>query len=305
MKNRIKGSIFGSFFGSFFAVVAMLTFAAAAAAQQQGSAGDTVDPYYPALRNKPIPRTADGKPDLSGFWAEWRRVAGLPGPVGRAAAARQREIEASFPLPKESEPMALTPWAAERHVYNKDPLYDRGDRVRNELDPSSHCFPAGTARLGPPFQILQTPGKVFIIYEANHEVRQIFMEGREHPRNLELTWNGHSIGRWDGDTLVVDTIGIRDESWLDQGGHEHSTQLHVVERLRRVDAETLEIERTLTDPIALAKPFTTRVALKFAPDKDLDENVATDCTQFMMRKPAFGEGAGGLMGISEPPAGGY
>ena len=90
-------------------------------------------------------------------------------------------------------------------------------------------------------------------------------------------------------------------------GHEHSTQLHIVERIRRIDAETLEIERTFSDPIALAKPFTMDVVLKLSPDKDLDDNIngGYDCTQFMMRKPAFGEGIGGVMGISEPPAGEY
>jgi len=154
-------------------------------------------------------------------------------------------------------------------------------------------------------EIIQTPGKVMLLFQYHHEVRHIFTDGREHPKNLELTWNGHSIGRWDGDTLVVDTIGIRDESWLDSGGHEHSTQLHVVERYRRVDAETLEVERTLTDPIALAEPFTTSVVLKLSPARDMDENIdgVYDCTQFMMRKSAFGEGVGGVMGISELPAG--
>ena len=281
--------------GSIFVVVAVLAFSGvvlAQTAQQSGAAGVAADPYYPTLRNKPIPRTPDGKPDLSGFWAEWRRVAGLPGPVGRAAAARQREIEASFPAPR-SEPTALTPWGAERHLYNKDPLYDRGDRVRNELDPSSHCFPAGTARLGAPFQILPTPGKVFIIYEANHEVRQIFMDGREHPEDLELTWNGHSIGRWDGDTLVVDTIGMRDEPLLDSAGHVHSTELRIVERIRRLAYDVLEIEKMLTDPKTLAKPYRRHTTYPLAPsDWDLLEDV--QCEGKYRRGIWFGEGPAGL-----------
>ena len=220
--------------------------------------------------------------------------------------------------------MELTKWGRDKFNWNRSPeaannpgVY-RGQHARVDQDPVYHCYPAGLVRLGPPrdmfslgsgrrgvIEIIQTTGKVIILFQFQHEVRQIYTDGREHPKNLELTWNGHSIGRWDGDTLVVDTIGIRDESWLDTGGHEHSTQLHVVERFRRVDADTLEIERTLTDPIALAKPFTVRVVLQFSPDKDLDDNVGYDCTQFMVRKPAFGEGEGGLMGISEPPAGGY
>ncbi len=248
-----------------------------------------------------IPRTPDGKPDLSGTW--------FPGRLTGGEVADEHSGKGR---------MELTKWGRDKFNWNRAPeaanapgVY-RGQHVRVDQDPAYHCYPPGLVRLGPPLniiqgrgpiEIIQTPGKVMLLFQYQHEVRHIFTDGREHPKNLELTWNGHSVGRWDGDMLVVDTIGIRDESWLDQGGHEHSTQLHVVERLRRVDAETLEIERTLTDPIALAKPFTTRVALKFSPDRDLDENMATDCTQFMMRKSAFGEGIGGVMGISEPPAG--
>ena len=292
MKNRIKGSIFGSFFGSFFAVVAMLTFAVAAAAQQQGSAGDTVDPYYPALRNKPIPRTADGKPDLYGFWAEWRRVTGLPGPVGAAAAARQKDIEARFPAP-EQEPMVLTAWAEERHLYNKDPLYHNGDRVRNELDPSSHCFPAGAARIGAPFEIVHTPREIFILYEDNHEIRQIFMDGRKHPEEMDLTWNGYAIGRWDGDTLVVETIGLREETLLDGAGHVHTSGMRMVERIRRITYDALEIEKTLTDPKALAKPYTTRRTYILAPpDWDILEDIT--CEHKFQRGIWYGEGPSGL-----------
>jgi len=217
--------------------------------------------------------------------------------------------------------MELTKWGNDKFNWNRGPesanapgVY-RGQIVRLDQDPLYHCYPAGLVRLGPPrfiivggsraepvmIEILQTPSKVILLFEYHHEVRYIYTDGREHPKNLELTWNGHSIGRWDGDTLVVDTIGIREESWLDTGGHEHSTQLHVVERFRHVDADHLELERTLTDPIALAKPFTTHIVLRLSPDKDLDENVRVDCNQYMMRKPSFGEGIGGVMGISEQP----
>ena len=100
---------------------------------------------------------------------------------------------------------------------------------------------------------------------------------------------------------MVNTVGLRDETWLTSDGHEHSTQLHVVERFRRVDAETLEIERSFTDPIALAKPYQGRFVLNLRPDYDLDENRSVnDCSHLMVRKPAFGKGMGGLLGISEP-----
>jgi hypothetical protein len=147
-----------------------------------------------------------------------------------------------------------------------------------------------------------------MLYSYRNSVRHIYTDGREHPKNPEAAWMGHSVGKWDGDTLVVDTVGLRDEAWLDTGGHEFSPELRVVERFRRLDNNTLEIERTLTDPIALAKPFVIRISLKSRPDQDLNENQdgrQYDCTQFMVRKPAFGEGEGGLLGINEPAAGKY
>ena len=250
-----------------------------------------------------------GKPDLSGTWFGGGQTTGgqMAGQTGSKGT------------------MELTKWGNDKFTWNRGPesanapgVY-RGQIVRLDQDPLYHCYPAGLVRLGPPrfiivggsraepvtIEILQTPSKLILLFEYHHEVRYIYTDGREHPKNLELTWNGHSIGRWDGDTLVVDTIGLRDESWLDSGGHEHSTQMRVVERFRRVDAESLEIERTLTDPVALAKPFTTTVSLKLSPDKDLDENIngVYDCSQFMMRKPAFGDGINTVLGISEPPEG--
>jgi hypothetical protein len=165
-------------------------------------------------------------------------------------------------------------------------------------------------RLGPPndfddfgvneVELLQTEDMMIMVFERRNSIRYIYLDGRPHPRIVEPTWNGHSIGRWDGDTLVVDTVGLRDEAWINSEGHEHSTELHVVERFRRVDAETLEIERTLTDPLALEEPYTHTVTVTLAPEEELNENGANnDCTQYMVRKPAFGEGTNGLLGISE------
>ena len=216
--------------------------------------------------------------------------------------------------------MELTKWGQEKFIWNRGPtsaltpgVYG-GQAPRVDQDPVYHCYPPGLVRLGPPrdtvgnggssVEILQTPGKLIMIYQYRNAVRYIYTDGREHSKNLQLTWNGHSIGKWDGDTLVVDTVGLRDESWLDSAGHEHSAQLRVVERFRRLDAGSLEIVRTLTDPIALAKPYTRRVVLRLNPNYDLNENMdgkQYDCSQFMVRKPAFGEGEGGPLGIADHP----
>ena len=247
-------------------------------------------PRPQAATTKSIPRTADGKPDLSGTWS-------YSGGGGLA-------------------PMLLTAWGIERFNYNKVP---KGSGARPELDPILHCYRPGLARIGPPLQvpgppyaervpstlgaieIVRAPHKLMVIYEYNHEVRSIFTDGRPHPKDLEATgalrWNGHSIGSWDGDTLTVDTVGLRNESWLDNQGHEFSTQMHVVERFRRIDAGTLEIERTLTDPVALAKPYVTRVTLKLTPNLTFQENVT--CNQYYERHAFYGDDT--VMGINEHP----
>jgi hypothetical protein len=238
----------------------------------------------------PAPRTADGQPELSGTWTP--------------AGAGQRHIE-----------LDMTTWGDAQYLWNTEPIIHQGyyepiERQRIELDPIFHCFPPGLVRLGPPadtvgggggLEIIQTPGLVTMIFQRRNAIRFIYTDGREHPRPLELTWNGHSIGRWEGDTLVVDTVGIRDEGWITSDGHEHSMHLHVVERFRRVDAGTLEIERTLSDPIALAKPYTGRTVLRLSPQFTLNDNGNNDCTQYMVRKPGFGKGMNGLLGISEQP----
>jgi hypothetical protein len=133
---------------------------------------------------------------------------------------------------------------------------------------------------------LQTPKKLFVFYENDNMVRQIFTDGRKHPESLELTWEGHSIGQWDGDTLVADTIGMRDETWIDDDGHVHSDQLHMVERVRRIDYNTLQIDLTLNDPKALEKPWTEHIFRKLRPDWDIREDMR--CTEHI-KKGIYGD----------------
>lgn len=283
---------------------AALTFFAGQLLAQRSNRGPAPPPTGEA---KPAPRSANGTPDLSGMWVGGSQTEG-----GKFAV----QVD-------EKGNMDLTRWGQEKITWNRGPenasapgVY-RGQHVRIEYDPLYHCYPPGLIRLGPPMMIISggsgtaavvmefihTPGKLMIVYQYRNSVRHIYLDGREHPKNVELSWNGHSVGKWEGDTLVVDTVGLRDESWLDTGGHEHSTDLHVVERFRRTDERTLEIERTLTDPVALAKPFTTKVTLYIRPEMDINENMdgrQFDCTQFMVRKPFFGEGDNGLLGVGEP-----
>jgi hypothetical protein len=222
--------------------------------------------------------------------------------------------------------MQLTAWGMKAFNYNKLP---EGNGARPEYDPILHCYRPGLARLGPPLLVpaestvvridgedLPPPGgpaamdailiryapkRVWLIYQYNEESRQIFTDGRGHPEVdpddlATLWWNGYSTGTWDGETFVVTTTNLRNETWLDNLGHENR-ELKIVERFRRVDAETLEIDRTLTDPIALASPYTTSATLKLSPNLAFQENVI--CGQYYIRKFAFGYD--GLMGINIHP----
>jgi len=116
-----------------------------------------------------------------------------------------------------------------------------------------------------------------IVFEDDNMVRQIYTDGRKHPDSLELTWEGNSVGHWEGNALVVDTVGFRPETWIDDNGHVHSDKLHMVERIQRIDFNTLQIDLTLDDPKALEKPWTEHIFRKLRPDWDIREDVR--CTE--------------------------
>jgi hypothetical protein len=151
-------------------------------------------------------------------------------------------------------------------------------------DPTLSCFPPGVPRimLMPfPVQIVQMRNEIVMIFEYDHFVRQIYMNRREHPKNLDSTWMGDSIGSWDGDTLVVDTTGLNDKTWLDQAGHPHSSALHVVERLRRAGPDTLVDDITVDDTRAYTKSWGGRQTFVLKPSWRLSEYVCADNINFL------------------------
>ncbi len=203
----------------------------------------------------PTPRLEDGTVDLSGVW------------MGNQA--NSGDISVGL---KEGE-VKMLPWAQE--------VYDH--RLAND-DPEVSCLPAGIPRGAPyPWRILQTPTHYFILYEGNiHSYRQIFMDGRPHPdaEDLDPTWYGHSIGHWEGDTLVVDTVGFNDLFWFDFKGHPHTEQLHTVERFTRVDLGKIQMEVLIDDPGTYEEPFTTQgTARLMPPDAELIEYICQENNQ--------------------------
>ncbi len=171
----------------------------------------------------------------------------------------------------------LLPWAAERYRTAK-PGYGPHASA-NSQDPVLNCLPPGVPRilLMPfPMQIAQVPGEVLMIFEYDHFLRTIYTDGRPHPKDLDPTWMGDSIGKWDGETLVVDTVGFNDKTWLDMVGHPHSEALHLSERIRRVDHDTLRDDLTISDPKAYTKPWTGQQIFELKPSWHLGEYVCED-----------------------------
>lgn len=208
------------------------------------------------------PRAAEGHPDLSGVW----NGATIGGPYIKV------EDERAALLPARDG--ALVNFERDntlirRSIPNK-PLYkpefwekvQKLDQNGNTEDPSYGCMPAGVPRMGPPAKIVQTPAEMIFLYTSGaaqgwgDQYRVIPMDGRPHTplQDLDGTWKGESLGHWEGDTLVVDSIGFNDTSWLDIGGYFHSENMHVIERLHR-DGSTLTWQATVEDPDVLLKPW--------------------------------------------------
>ena len=199
----------------------------------------------------PLPRQANGRPDLTGLWLR-----------------REGTTNISQGLPK-GETMPLRPETLKRM-----------QALQAKDDPQTNCLPLPTPRGNPyPFRMVETPTHLFIINESMHGYRQVFMDGRKHPEDLDPTWHGHSIGRWEGDTLVVDTVGFNDLTWFDNYGHLHSDKMRVVERFTRTDLGTLRMEILIDDLVAYTRPFTLTFIAYLMPDQELMEYMCEENNQ--------------------------
>jgi len=201
---------------------------------------DLISPHATPIG--PTPRAADGKPDLSGVWYA------------------QRPVD-----PGQPEPL---PWV--------DALL-RERAANNSKDaPGAHCLTRGVTAAGAlfPYKLVQTPTLLVMLFEDDiPSHRQVFLDGRGHPKDPNPSWMGHSIGRWEGDVLVIDTVGFNDRSWLDPQGHPHTEKMRVTERLRRPDLGHLEIEFTIDDPGAYKKPWTIKRIADLDPGDEVGEYV--------------------------------
>ena len=248
--------------------------------------------------NAPTPRTADGKVDFSGIWQPGRGgggggqrggAAGQRGAQGAGAAGAATTpapAPAAAPAPADGPPVAtfgnagsgfkeglpLQPWAAD--------LIKKRQADNSKDNPDAHCLPMGFMQFHnhpEPNKIIQTPDVLAIIYEANEGLRQIYTDGRSlPPKDAEPWWYGYSVGKWEGDTLVVETTGFIDGIWLDVRGTPLTDAGRVIERFRRPRYGALEIDITIDDPKAYTKPWTVRVNQRLLGDTELIEFICQE-----------------------------
>jgi len=147
------------------------------------------------------------------------------------------------------------------------------------VSPISHCLPEGMplVEMAPaPYKIVQTPGATFMLYERDTTYRQIYTDGRKLPRDPQPTWLGYSVGRWEGDIFVVESIGFNDRGWLDARAHGHSEALRLTERFHRLDFGHMELQLTFDDPKTYTRPFTVTLKQRLIPDSDLLESFCAE-----------------------------
>jgi len=215
------------------------------------------------------PKARDGKPDLSGIWLP-DNTPGVKGTNGEPLPGHF--ISVTWGIKDEAVPSTPEGAAAFRR--------NLADNEKN--DPISTCHPIGvpsTDTVPAPYKIVQMPGLIVILSEADTAWRQIFTDGRKHAETTIPSWMGYSVGRWEGDTLVVETTGFNDKSWLDRIGHTHSDALHVVERFHRKDLGHMDVTVTIEDPKTFTRPVTFTQPTTLKPDGDLLEYFCTDNEQ--------------------------
>ncbi len=162
-------------------------------------------------------------------------------------------------------------WARQRFLENK---------ASKQNDTASRCLPPGVPRImfqARPFEIVQAANRILFVYEGGtHVWRQVWMDGRAHPKDPNPNWLGHSTGKWDAETLVVDSVGFNDKTWLDDAGHPHTEQLNVTERLTRIGPAVMKYEVTIDDPGAYARAWTASSMLTFRKGERLAEDICLD-----------------------------
>ena len=249
-------------------LVAALLISCGAANAQPGPA---------AAEAKPVPRAANGKPDLSGIWIATGALLLMEGEEALQAARAQDAALGRAPMPPPEQPPYTKEAEARRQYYLGRQGVD---------DPMARCLLTGVPRITfrpLPFEIVQLPDRTIMLYEIHHAFRIIPTDGRGHPEDMEPTYLGDSIGRWDGDTFVVEVIGFNTNSWLAGVGTVHSESLKVTERFTRDTHDTIRYEVTIEDPEVLTKPWHMYETLRLRPNERLREYECIESNEDLLR----------------------
>lgn len=243
-----------------FAAFALLTFAVPSRAQWPRA----ISPKLPRTAdgkvnlNAPAPRAADGHPDLSGVWEMYNESEMPRLLMNLASDLKPGEVQ-------------MLPWA--------EALYKERQANNSKDHPGAQCLPSGIPEkdtVPAPYKIIQTPGLIVFLYESRTIFRQIFTDGRPLPSDPNPAWQGYSVGHWQGDTLVVETAGFNDKTWLDIAGHPATEDLHVTERFTRRDVGHMDLQIMINDPKAYAKPWVVNTKIRLLPQDDLSESICEE-----------------------------
>jgi len=213
----------------------------------------------------PAPRGAGKRPDLSGLWQTESAPPDLLErliPAASNGAGEEAPSQYFIDIFSDFKPqdVPFRPAAAQSFQQRFDNF--------TKLSPISHCLP--------PYKIVQTPGVTFMLYERDTTYRQVYTDGRKLPADPQPSWLGYSVGKWDGESLLVDTIGFNGRGWLDARAHTHSEALHLTERFHRLDIGHMEVQLTINDPATYTRPFTIKLKQHLLPDTDLLESFCAE-----------------------------
>jgi hypothetical protein len=206
----------------------------------------------------PTPRAADGHPDLSGVWEMY---------------SESDNPKLLINLASDQKPGDVV------FLPDAEALYKERLASNGKDHPGAQCLPSGIPEkdvVPAPYKIVQTPDLIVFLYESRTIFRQVFTDGRPLPRDPNPAWQGYSVGKWDGDTLVVDSAGFNGKNWLDMAGHPSSDALHVTERFTRRDIGRMDLQITINDPKAYAKPWTIAAQVHLLPQDDVSESICEE-----------------------------
>src|SRR5581483_8985534 len=215
----------------------------------------------------PAPRTPDGKPDMTGVW----HLQPVPQTAERTLGSYAGNYTANIFRDMKPEEIPERPAAAKLRI----------ERLKSGTrpNPSVFCLPMGLPVNNFVVEVvkfIQAPKEIVAIYEVDGSYRQIYTDGRPLPKDMSPSWLGYSTAHWDGDTLVVETEGFNDRTWLDMSGHSHSEALHLTERYHRRDYGHMDVEMTFNDPVMYTRPFTIKFTHALVPDSDILETYCNE-----------------------------